>query len=303
MRFYQALSYFVSEALVSLGRSWKVSVAAIATIGVSLFLCGAFLVLFRNLSRTVEQWQQEVAVVAYLPRGVERAQVDDLRFVLAAPRWVRGVVEVDAEAAARRFEETFPQLAELARVSDGDLVPASLEAQIDPALIDDAQFAQWIEGVRVHPAALMVDADQEWLDQLAAAVRLVRAGGIALGVLLVGAAALTTSSLLRLIAHAHREEIAIMRMVGATEFYIRGPFYFEGLLQGVAGAALAIGGIVLGFRAIPDQASFVTALLFDQPARLRELGIVLATGALIGLSGAMLSLRRERGGGEAQVIE
>ena len=301
MRFYQALSYFVSEACVSLARSWKVTLAAILTIGVSLFLCGAFLVLFRNLQRTVAQWQQEIAVVVYLPRGVDRAQVEDLRFVLDAPVWVRGVVEIDAAAAARRFEETFPRLAELARVNEGDLFPPSLEATVDPAAIDDAQFQQWIEGLRAHPAALMVDADQEWLEQLAAAVRLVRAGGVVLGVLLVGAAALTTSSMLRLIAHAHREEIAIMRMVGATEFYIRGPFYFEGLLQGVAGALLAIVGIVLGFRAIPDQASFVTALLFAEPARLRELSMVLAAGALIGMFGALLSLRRERG--EAQVIE
>jgi cell division transport system permease protein len=147
----------------------------------------------------------------------------------------------------------------------------------------------------------MVDADQEWLDQLAAAVRLVRAAGIVLGALLVGAAALTTASLLRLIAHAHREEIAIMRLVGATEFYIRGPFYFEGLIQGVAGAAVAAAGILLLFRALPVRESLVASLLFAEPARIRELGLVLGVGALIGLGGAMLSLRRERG--EAQVIE
>jgi cell division transport system permease protein len=301
MKAFQALSYFVSEACQSLARSWKVTLAAILTIGVSLFLCGAFLVLFRNLSRTVAQWQEEIAVVVYLPRDVDRSQVEDLRFVLSAPIWVRGTTEVDAEEAARRFEETFPRLGELARVSEGDLFPPSLEATVDPAAIDAIQFQQWIEGLRLHPAALMVDADQEWLDQLAAAVRLVRAGGVVLGVVLVGAAALTTSSMLRLIAHAHREEIAIMRLVGATEFYIRGPFYFEGLLQGVAGAAIAIAGIVLGFRAIPDQDSLVTAILFAEPARLRELGLILAAGALIGMIGAVLSLRRERG--EAQVIE
>jgi cell division transport system permease protein len=301
VRFYQALSYFVSEAWQSLLRSWKVTLVAIATIGVSLFLCGAFLVTFRNLSRTVAQWQREVAVVVYLPRDVSRAEIDDLRFVLEAPRWVKDVIEVDAPAAARRFEETFPRLAELARVSEGDLFPPSLEAQVDPVKIDRAQFDQWVDGLRSHPAALMVDADQEWLDQLAAAVRLVRAAGIVLGALLVGAAALTTASLLRLIAHAHREEIAIMRLVGATEFYIRGPFYFEGLIQGVAGAAVAAAGILLLFRALPVRESLVASLLFAEPARIRELGLVLGVGALIGLGGAMLSLRRERG--EAQVIE
>jgi cell division transport system permease protein len=300
MRFWKALSYFVSEAGQSLWRSWKVSLLAILTIGVSLFLCGAFLVAFRNLSNVVTQWRREVAVVVYLPGDAPREQIDDLRFVIGAPRWVRGVVEVDAEQAARRFTETFPQLAELARVSEGDLFPASLEASIDPSLIDDAQFEQWISGLRIHPAALMVDADREWLDQLGAAVGVVRAGGLLLGAVLVGAAALTTSSILRLIAHAHREEIAIMRLVGATEFYIRGPFYFEGLFQGIAGAALAVAGIVAGFRLVPGG-SLVTTLLFAEPARLRELALVLVGGALVGTAGAMLSLRRERG--EPQVIE
>jgi cell division transport system permease protein len=300
MRLWKALSYFVSEAWQSLWRSWKVSLVAVLTIGVSLFLCGAFLVTFRNLSRVVSQWRQEVAVVVYLPRDAERAQIDDLRFVLSAPRWVRGVVEIDAQQAAGRFAETFPRLAELTRVGEGDLFPPSLEATVDPDRIDDAQFEQWIAGLRLHPAALMVDADQEWLDQLAAAVRLVRAGGIVLGAVLVGAAALTTSSLLRLIAHAHREEIAIMRLVGATEFYIRGPFYLEGLLQGVAGAVLAVAGILLAFRAVPGEATLMTVLLFAEPARLQELAVILGAGALIGTAGAVLSLRRER---EPQVIE
>jgi cell division transport system permease protein len=163
------------------------------------------------------------------------------------------------------------------------------------------QFEQWVAGLRLHPAALMIDADREWLDQLGAAVRLVRAGGLLLGAILVGAAALTTSSILRLIAHVHREEIAIMRLVGATEFYIRGPFYIEGLLQGLAGAALAIAGIAIGFRVVPGEGTLLTSLLFAEPARLQELALVLATGALVGTMGAMLSLRRERG--EPQVIE
>ena len=302
MRFWKALGYFVAEAWLSVWRSWKISLVAVLTIGVSLFLCGAFLVTFRNLSRTVSDWRDEVAVVVYLARDAPRAQVEDLRFVLGAPVWVTSLEEVTVEEAARRFEGTFPQLAELARVGEGELFPASLEAMVDPERIDAAQFEEWVAGVRLHPAALQVDADQEWLDQLAAAVRVVRAGGIVLGVVLLAAAALTTSSILRLIAHAHREEIAIMRLVGATEFYIRGPFYFEGLFHGVAGALLAIAGIVLGFRALPTESTLVMSLFFARPARADELGLVLAAGALIGASGAVLSLRRERGG-DLQVIE
>jgi cell division transport system permease protein len=301
VRIYKAIAYFVSEAWQSLWRSWKVSMVAVVAIGVSLFLCGAFLITFRNLSRVVAGWREEVAVVVYLGPETDRAQVEDLRFVLGAPRWVRDVVEVDEDQAARRFEQTFPRLHELARVGEGDLFPASLEAAVDPERIDAAQFAEWISGLRLHPAALLVDADQEWLDQLAAAVRVVRAAGVFIGALLVGASALTTSSILRLIAHAHREEVAIMRLVGATEFYIRGPFYCEGLFQGLGGALLAIAGLVAVFRGASGEATLVTSLLFAQPVRYQDLALVVGSGAFIGTAGAVLSLRRERG--DPQVIE
>jgi cell division transport system permease protein len=301
LRLWKALAYFAAEAWQSLWRSWKVSLVAVLTIAVSLLLCGGFLVTFRNLSRHIGRWRSEVAVVVYLPDDAQPAEIDDLSFVLGAPVWVREVASVTTEEAARRFEATFPQLAELARVGEGDLFPASLEATLDPERVDEAQFEEWVAGIRLHPAALMVDADQEWLDQLAGAVRLVRAGGIALGALLLAAAALTTSSILRLIAHAHREEVAIMRLVGATEFYIRGPFYFEGLFQGLAGALLAVLAMVVGFRALAGDGSLLGSLLLSEPARLDDLALIVGCGALIGTAGAVLSLRREPG--EPQVIE
>ncbi|MEE2778311.1 MAG: FtsX-like permease family protein [Acidobacteriota bacterium] len=119
--------------------------------------------------------------------------------------------------------------------------------------------------------------------------------GWSLGFILLVAAALTTSSVLRLIAQLHREEITIMRLVGATEFYIRGPFYLEGLLQGIAGATLAILALMIGFRALPFAQSdpLWVELFLAEPAGPIEIGALLVGGALVGLLGAVLSLRRE----------
>lgn len=292
-RLSKALAYFATEAWQSLWRSWRISLVAILTISVSLFLCGGFLVTFRNVSQTLGQWRREVAVTVYLTGQVSAEEREDVRFVLGAPAWVDEVVEVGRDEALRRFRQTFPRLAELTGVWEGDLFPPSLEAGLDSARIDAEQFDSWIEGLRIHPAVLMVDADLDWLDRLAAAVKVLRLGGILLGAVFVIAAALTTASILRLIAHAHREEIAIMRLVGATEFYIRGPFYFEGLFQGLAGAVLAVVGVWSVFWALTANRSPWAEFLFSRPAGARDAGVMLAAGAVIGLSGAVLSLRRE----------
>lgn len=301
MTLLKALGYFSAEAWQSLVRSWKVSLVAVLTIGVSLFLTGGFLVTLRNLSTAVAGWQQEVAVVVYMPAEVNPTDVEDLRFVLDAPPWVSEVAEVSSAEAAERFRETFPRLTEVARAWEDELFPRSLEAALEPDRIDEAQFREWVEGLRIHPAALMVDADQDWLDQLATAVEVLRAGGLILGAAFLAAAALTTASILRLVAHLHREEIAIMRLVGATEFYIRGPFYIEGLLQGLGGAVLALLGIVVGVRAVPssEDASLWSSLLFSESIHLQEVAVILVGGAVVGVAGAVLSLRREGSDSEA----
>ena len=293
-RLLRVVRYFFSEAAQSLRRSWKISAVACFTISMSLFLSGGFLVGFRNLSATVAEWREEVAVVVYLAKDVSEADVEDLRFTLSAPPWVDGLEDVSSVQAADRFGTTFPRLSELVDVWEGELFPPSIEAALDASAVEAAFFEEWIEGLRAHPAALMVEADQAWLDQLMLALDVLRVGGVFLGTVFLVAAALTTSSVLRLIAQLHREEIAIMRLVGATEFYIRGPFYLEGLLQGLLGGLIAVGALVVGFQALPaTEGSLWTEIFLSNPAGPREISILLVGGSAVGLMGAILSLRRE----------
>lgn len=289
------LSYFFREAGQNLLRGWKTSLVAVATITVSLLLCGAAMVAFRNLERAVDGWRREVAVLVYLDPDIDPQQLEDLRFVLAAPRWVETVTEVSAAEASQRFAATFPTLAGQAGVLQGEIFPPSLEADIDPERVEDDLFEQWLAGLRTHESVLMVDADQEWLDELAGGLRMMRAGGLVIGAVLLLAAALTTSSILRLVARLHEDEIAIMRLVGATELYIRGPFYVEGVLQGLLGGALASLGLAVGFRLLPLPAmqSLWTELFLSRSAGPVEIAELVALGAGVGLLGALLSLRRE----------
>jgi cell division transport system permease protein len=145
------------------------------------------------------------------------------------------------------------------------------------------------------PAVSMIDDDREWLRQLQTVVTVVRAVGFLLGGILLGAAGFTIASIIRLTAYLHREEIAVMRLVGATEFFIRGPFYVEGLIQGLVGGLLASGGLFLGFRLLQERAgsSLIPSLLASEFLEARQIALLVAVGAFAGLFGAVVSLRRE----------
>ena len=291
MKFVQALLYFFREAAVNLLRGWKVSLLAVLTIAVSLFVGGAFLLVSGNLSGSIERWRNEVRVVVYLKPEATEA---DLRRLAAEASRLPGVTSVEPVTAAQareRFKDVFPGLSDLVSGWQDEPLPASVEIGLDPR----AAKSSWQESWRGRPEVDLIDDDREWLGQLEAAVAVVRAVGLALLGGLLGAAIFTIASVIRLTAYLHHEEIEVMRLVGATEFFIRGPFYAEGFLQGLLGGALASGALYGVYQLIHARSegslfSAVLALDFLSP---QQVAFLVLLGGLAGLFGAVVSLRRE----------
>jgi cell division transport system permease protein len=299
MTFARALAYFATEAFLNLLRSWKVSLVAILTIGVSLFVGGVFQLASSNLAEQLEQWRRETKAILYLQPGLEPSEIDRLteEVQAAAAPWITSLTVVDQATAQERFRKLFPSLSELADDWGQESLPASIEVGFDPRKTDTEIFERWLAEARDHPQISMADDDRDWLGQLETAVLIVRGTGLGLGLVLLAAAIFTIASVVRLTAYLYQEEIDIMRLVGATEFFIRGPFYLEGLLQGLLGALLAAGGLFAAQRFLAarfaDQSQWAALLTgrFLSPAQLITL---LALGTAAGLFGAIISLRREK---------
>ncbi len=288
-----ALTYFIREALVNLLRGWKTSLVAILTIAVSLLLGGAFLLASRNLLESVERWRREMRIVVYLKPGTPDAVLVQLTADARQTPWVASAQAVTSAAARARFRETFPGMSDLVEGWEEEPLPPSIEVSLkDPGTKAQA----WIESWRQKPEVEMVDDDREWLGQLETLVALGRAIGLTLAGVLLGAAIFTTGSVIRLTAFLHQEEISILRLVGATEFYIRGPFYTEGLLQGLIGGGLATGGLYLLYQAAAARstASLAASVLTTGFLTPGQAAFLVLLGGGAGLIGAIASLRRER---------
>jgi cell division transport system permease protein len=293
LTFLQAFLYFFREAAVNLLRGWKTSLVAVLTIAVSVLLGGVFLLASRNVMDSIQRWRSEMRVVIYL-----RPQADLNRLAAEAggAPWVASAKAVSSKDARERFREIFPSLSGLVEGWDEEPLPASIEVALRDPSARSPEVRAWIDGWRARPEVEMVDDDREWLGQLETLVAVGRGIGLALAGGLLGAAVFTIASVIRLAAYLHQEEISILRLVGATEFYIRGPFYAEGLLQGLIGGGVAMGALYGLYRLAEARkaASLVASVLTSGFLTPGQVACLVLLGGGAGLLGAVASLRRER---------
>ena len=295
MNLFRIFGYFLGEATVSLWRSWKVSLLAVLTIAMSVFIGGTFLLLSSNLNRVVGEWRQEAKILVYLDDGTSSIELGRVREIVEQEAWVTAVEEITGSQASERFRETFPSVQELLESWEDEPLPASLEVSFDSSHMDKDTLDSWVERLQLDPAVITVDDDRDWLRQLDAFVAILRGLGLIVGTALLGAAVVTIASVIRLTAYLYRDEIAVMRLVGATEFYIRGPFYFEGLIQGLLGGIVAVSGLYVSFLVLNPRGStaLLGTVLVDRFLPWESVLVLLGIATLAGCLGAITSLRKE----------
>jgi cell division transport system permease protein len=293
----RALGYFFDEALASLYRGYKTALTAVATIGVALFILGAFLVVTSNMERLFTRWQDAAEFSVYLRDGATPAERAAVENQLRGSRLIRALETVSKEEALKRFRQNFGELAAAANDLPENPLPASIEVRMSETA-DPADVELLAEQTSKLGGVADVRYDRRWIQRLVSAVRVVRAGGFVLAAILIFAASLTVASVVRLALVARREEIHIMQLVGAPMAYIRGPFVMEGFLQGGTGAALALVALWGMFTWLRDRPLTSLAGAID-PASLRFLsiptcGALLIGGMAVGCIGGFIAARNTR---------
>ncbi len=295
-RLLRALLHSMREARDGLWRNPGLSLLSAASIGVSLYILGLFLLLAFNLDRFMDALGRDAQAQIYLVDSAGTAEADALRALLAKDPAVASARFVSRGEALKRFQATFPALKDLPAQIGGGGFPPSFEITLNRGHRDKASVEALGRTYRGQPGVAEVRYDLAWLERLAAVVTLVRRGGAGIGVLLLAAVMVTVGAVVRLTVLARREEIEIMKLVGATAAFIRGPFLLGASAQGVAGGALAIGALALTHRLIERSEAFrenpFLTLVVGQFLPREALLLILGGGLVLGLIAAALSLRR-----------
>ena len=290
----RALAYFFEEALTSLWRSRLINALSIGTIAVSLFVLGAFLTVASNLSGVVERWAQKVQVTFYLSDQAPPDARDRLVAQLAADPAVQSTTYVSREQALGRFRALFHDLRTLPDDLGSNPFPASIEVTLRPGRQATDDVRRLAAAYEQAPGVEEAEYDLLWIQRLSTAVRLVRGVGVFLGGILVLAGVFTISNVIRLTVYSRQDELDIMRLVGATRAYVKGPFVVEGMLQGGLGGLVAVGLLWVAFRVFAKDALAATDLMGQAALFLpAELCAVLVLGGMaVGVVGSIVSLGR-----------
>lgn len=288
--------FLLGEALRDLRRAGRVAVSAILLISLSLAALGAFWLLSSNLGQAVDQFRERVKIIVYLkrepPTNESNALVERVRRMpgVAAVRYV-GKIE-----ALGTLKQVLGKDAAVADSLPQNPLPASLEITptAEGATLDGAHSL--VTRLAALPETDEVGGGLDWMDRFAQGQRLLWLFGLAVGAVLAGAAILTVATATALVLHARRDEMEIMRLVGAPEHVVQLPLLMQGMMQGLIGAVLAI-WVLIGCYAIlgPRVEPLVTETLgIPRLTFLRPLNVVslMIAGTLLGGLGGWMARGR-----------
>jgi cell division transport system permease protein len=236
----RAIRYSLQEAFISLRRAARSTAMSIGTVAVAFLTLGGFLLAATNLQRIVERWASAAEMSVFLRDDIDEATRTALESELAGHRAVAAVEFVSKPDALARFKTDFPELADVSETGAANPFPASLELRLktDPESTGaaDALATQILERAGVAD----VRYDRHWLARVMTLVNGIRVAGLAIAGVLVLGAAFTVAAVVRLSLFARRDEIEIMRLVGAPFAFIRGPSVAEGTVIGGLGALVSL---------------------------------------------------------------
>jgi cell division transport system permease protein len=288
--------YFFRQAWRNLRQNPLMSAITLGTITISFLILGIFVIILLNAKGLMEEWGSRIQVTAYLFDGVDAEKAAHLQERVAGFAEVQQVLYRTKEEALKILEARLQGRQGLLKGLPKNPLPASLEIRLKPEYQQSFGVQGLANRLKGNPEIEDVQWGSDWVDRFSAFMALAEVLGLSLGALLLLATIFVISNTIRLSIFARKEEIEVMRSVGATGFFIRGPFYIEGILHGFFGAGLSL-AVLFGLYQLFMAKVYgpLQDLLGNFPLRFLtfEQTAALALGGLIlGLLGTQVSVGR-----------
>ena len=298
MKWLRTLPYFLRMAIRGILESGGAALVTIATISIALLILGGFLLALSNMTRLLNEWGEQIRLVAYLEDGLSDSARGRLRRDLTAMEGVAEVRYISKEEALRDFRRHLGSRAEILDGLRPNPLPAAFALGFRPENRNSLFVSRTAATIRGRTGVESVDFGRNWVESFERVVRELKWIIVGVGVFLGLGIVLIVSNTIRLALYSRREEVEIMDLVGATPGFIRSPFLVEGFLEGLGGSALSLGALYGLYRLVLLRAAHgfpglgPDAVTFLEPAL--SIGL-LVLGTFLGVIGSLLSVSRYPG--------
>ena len=296
----RSLAYFIKEAFSNSQKNFSTTFGGIITIFLSLLVIGVFMVVSLIIDQMVQSVESQVSITIYLDDDASQEDVDNFKGFIERIPQVQEVKFISKDEALRRLKEQSTN--DIVSQLDGNPLPASFEVSLN----DPEKVQEVVDQIMSNNLFLRVIDEpdnpkesirygDEIIEQLFSITNTIRIVCVALVIMLIVVALIFINNTIRLAILARRKEIAIMKLVGASNGFIRGPFLMEGALQAIVGAGLAIGTISLlcNYFLVSLQSTIPWLPVNIAGLRLWAIYLVLlGVGVVIGLFGSLWAMRR-----------
>lgn len=282
--------YFTREASKSLSRNRLLSFATITTVTICILILGMAVLLTMNAGRFMSRLESDVQMIAFLDKSLTKAEINEVQAEIEKIEGIKSIKFVSRDESLAELQEIYGSEYDLKATLGKNPLPHTfeIEAQNPQEVPKIAGKVNQVVGV------YKVNYGQGVVERLFQVTRWVRIISVAFIIVLAAGAVFLIATTTRLSVFARRKEIYLMKLIGATDWFIRWPFFIEGIFLGVAGSLLAVMLLALGYGALLQNIASmaIITLVSDMTLLGKVYASLVASGAVLGVLGTYISLNR-----------
>ena len=288
------ITLFFKRAIDDIFKNRFLNLVTIVTISLSILITSAFILFFINTSEIINSWKKGLRIMAYLKPGVSSTDLAYLKQAIQSLDGVQNLRFIPKEEALSQLKTQMQHQASLLENLTENPLPDIIEIRMTATVESWQRIASLASQIETLTQVDEVEYGQRWIGRFIHLFKLFRLAGYAMGALFFMAAIFIVANTIRLVIYSRREEVEIMRLVGATDNFIKIPFYLEGLIHGALGAIIGLVILYIAFIFISAniEKEFFSGLFrfhFLSPTLLLT---ILLVSMLLGWLGCYISLKQ-----------
>ena len=289
-----ALSFVIQRVRRNISTSAYLHLATTATIAFSLLIIGAFGLVYVNINNLITSWQDNIRVVAYLSDGLPEGGRASVQQRLAKLYGVGDIRYVSKDDAMDRLKRQMKHRLSLLEGLQENPLPASFEIRLVQGWQSWDRLDPLVDQIKAFPEIEDVECGQAWLRRFSQFIAFFKLASLIIGVLIAATTVFVCTNTIKLTLYAKCQELDVMRLVGATDAFIKTPFYIQNLIEGLLGGLIAVGVLFGTYRLFIGRVQSPHLLLSGGEIPFLSLtacAALLSVGMLMGWLGSYLSLK------------